>query len=356
MTYVQLRETAARPLSHRQATSLVGAGTRSVVSTARGSAADVRLLGGQVRVAVADAPTLTARASGDPGGAQVRWAAPVVTVGVGGQERTLPADGSPIDFTSPDNPLLHVELSLGQPTDVVESANGTRASANASLLHVEVGLSEVTLLEANLFPLKAAATAPAGGVTCDAGSAGTDPNDAGDPGDSGSPGPGTPTPGDLDGDGLGNDEESDAGTNPVVADTDGDGLTDGREVDETETDPNDADTDGDRLTDGREVTKTRTNPKRKDTDRDGLTDGREVLRHAPGYRSCFSNPKRADTDRDRLKDGREVKHVRTNPCDWDTDDGGKSDGEEVRRGSDPLDRRSSPSNPRVARTAATSWW
>lgn len=357
-------------VSTRQSTALVGGGTRSVVSTARGSAADLRLLGGQLRVAVADAPVLTSTASGDPGGAQVRWRAPVVTVSLAGQERTLPADGSPIDFKAPDNPLLHVELSVGQPTNVVESANGTRASASASLLHVEIGLSAATLLEANLFPLKAAATAPAGGVTCGAGSldpdgdgltndeeesgsandgfgheptdptdadtdgdglddgdeiaGGTDPNDAGDPGDgdSGSPGPGTPTADDPDGDGLDNDEEQKAGTDPAIADSDGDGLTDGREVDDTRTDPTDPDTDADGLTDGREVDDTSTDPLKKDTDGDGLGDGREVDHTA-------TDPNDPDTDGDRLSDGREVRHTQTRPTDPDTDDDGLTDGREV---------------------------
>lgn len=358
--------------SVRQATTLAGSGTRSVVSTARGSAADVRLLGGQVRVAVTDPPVLTSTATGDAGGAEVRWSAPAVTVELGGQERTLPADGSPVDFTSPDNPLLKVELSVGQPTNVVESDDGTRASASASVLHVKIGLSEATVLEADLFPLRAVAAAPAGGVTCSVGSAdadgdgltddeetsgsanegfgreptdpgdadsdddgiddgaevaaGTDPNDAGDPGegDSGSEGPGTPTPDDLDGDGLGNDAETDAGTNPVVADSDGDGLTDGAEVKETSTDPTDPDTDADGLTDGREVDDTATDPGDRDSDDDGLADGREVD-------DTQTDPNDPDTDGDSLRDGREVAVTSTDPTVRDTDGDGLSDGREVRK-------------------------
>lgn len=59
-----------------------------------------------------------------------------------------------------------------------------------------------------------------------------------------------PSPDDLDGDGLTNDEEADLGTDPELADTDGDGLTDLQERDYT--DPFVADTDGDGFSDGDE--------------------------------------------------------------------------------------------------------
>ncbi|KQW53265.1 hypothetical protein ASC77_02955 [Nocardioides sp. Root1257] len=355
--------------STSQSTALTGQGKRSVVSTARGSAADLRLLDGQLRVAVTDAPTLKATASGRDGGAKVSWNAPAVTVSLAGQEQTLPVDGSPVDLTSPDNPLLHVELSVGQPSDVVQRADGTRASASASVLHVVASLGSAdagtTVLDADLFPLRAAATAPAGGVACGAGSldsdgdglsddeetsgsandgygneptdpakadtdgdgvddgdevaADTDPNRGG-----GGTGAGQPSATDLDGDGLANTAEPDYGTDPTVADTDGDGLVDGREVSGTHTKPTVADTDKDGLKDGTEAIRLHTDPRRKDTDRDGLTDGREV-------RKTHTRPTRKDTDRDGLTDGREVRKTHTRPTRKDTDRDGLGDGREVLR-------------------------
>ena len=58
---------------------------------------------------------------------------------------------------------------------------------------------------------------------------------------------------DSDGDGLPNDLEYDASSNPTVADTDGDGLPDGAEITDG-TNPLATDTDGDGMPDGWEVT------------------------------------------------------------------------------------------------------
>jgi hypothetical protein len=64
----------------------------------------------------------------------------------------------------------------------------------------------------------------------------------------------TNSSGDLDGDGLTNDQETNIyGTNPNNPDTDGDGLTDGQEVLTYQTNPLVKDTDGDEFTDGQEV-------------------------------------------------------------------------------------------------------
>lgn len=58
---------------------------------------------------------------------------------------------------------------------------------------------------------------------------------------------------DYDSDGLTNEEEVIAGTDPTDDDTDGDGVTDGDEVDTHGTDPLDTDTDDDEMDDGWEV-------------------------------------------------------------------------------------------------------
>ena len=90
------------------------------------------------------------------------------------------------------------------------------------------------------------------------------------------------TGGDADGDGLNDEAEFAAETNPTVNDTDDDGLTDGVEADPTEagysgTNPLLADTDGDGRTDGAEVNDAPlSDPLDRDSDDDGVVDGVEV--------------------------------------------------------------------------------
>ncbi len=187
--------------------------------------------------------------------------------------------------------------------------------------------------------------------------------------------------GDSDGDGLGDIQEGDLGTDPENPDTDGDGIFDGPEVfggapgfpDNNITNPLNPDTDADGLCDGgrnasfRGVTcvtgedtnsngrrePTETLPTNRDTDGDGVSDGREVLGNYPGPLDTFlarpgfqSNPLDADTDNDGLDDGEEDTdgngffepgRNETNPTDPDTDDGGELDGSEREAGRDPVD-------------------
>jgi hypothetical protein len=190
---------------------------------------------------------------------------------------------------------------------------------------------------------------------------------------------------DSDGDGLPNDQEVKAGTDPNKADTDGDGLTDAQEVlglarTTCRTDPLNRDTDGDKIFDGTEyngfvmkkkvttrrhhtepIGLVRTNPCARDTDGDGIKDGKEVsgkkvrqvVRAKGGpylLKRLYSDPSIADTDGDGLTDKQEVtgsknkahgRH-RSDPLNSDTDGGGVSDGREVKLGSDPSDIKSAP--------------
>ena len=101
-----------------------------------------------------------------------------------------------------------------------------------------------------------------------------------DPFDDGSTLPVNGASGDIDGDGLNNLAEYNAGTGGNNPDTDGDGLNDGTEEMAAGTDPLLADTDGDGLEDGDEVNGTTpggfdSDPTVVDTDGDGQTDGGE---------------------------------------------------------------------------------
>ncbi len=133
---------------------------------------------------------------------------------------------------------------------------------------------------------------------------------------------------DSDGDGLTNDQEVDAGTDPLTADAyadpDNDGLTNMEEI-SLGTDPNNADTDNDGLTDYDEVRTYQTSPLNQDTDADGLKDGEEVTTY-------FTSPTNPDTDADGLGDGWEVKYGQNltilDPTKADTDNDGTLDGEE----------------------------
>ena len=80
---------------------------------------------------------------------------------------------------------------------------------------------------------------------------------------------------DIDGDGLSNQDEALAGTDPRLEDTDEDELSDGEEM-TFETNPLADDSDEDGLTDGTEIG-IGTNPLAKDTDGDGFDDQQEVL-------------------------------------------------------------------------------
>ena len=105
---------------------------------------------------------------------------------------------------------------------------------------------------------------------------------------------------------------------PLPGDSDGDGLLDEDETNLYGTDPDDADTDGDGLIDGEEVLTIGSSPLDTDTDGDGISDFDEVNHDGdPGYdpyhptlnpEGTDLNPAEADTDGDELADGWEMDH------------------------------------------------
>jgi gliding motility-associated-like protein len=171
---------------------------------------------------------------------------------------------------------------------------------------------------------------------------GTDPLNACDPVSSGI---GTD---DCDLDGLTNDEELLAGTDPNNPDTDGDSLQDGEEVNfgTNPLDPCDpdinavstADCDGDNLDNaGEELAGTDNN--NPDTDEDGIIDGDEVLNGSDPLDSCSPNAGAVgtnDCDEDGLINEEEIFYG-TDPANADTDNDGLNDGEEINGASNPLD-------------------
>ena len=153
---------------------------------------------------------------------------------------------------------------------------------------------------------------------------------------------------DPDQDGLTNQQESAAQTDPDDPDSDDDGLLDGEETDSNPlspdsdgggdndfvevqrgTDPRvagDDDPDRDGLNNARED-ELGTLPNNPDSDGDGLDDGEED--------ALGTNPLYADSDLDGLEDGEEVLLHGTDPRHVDTDRGGVEDGVEVNEGTDP---------------------
>jgi len=137
---------------------------------------------------------------------------------------------------------------------------------------------------------------------------------------------------DQDGDGLSDESEQAAGTDPLNPDSDGDGMLDGFEVQFSfdPLDPTDAalDADADGLTNLAEQN-LGTDPRNADTDGDGLSDSDEVNVH-------LTDPLVADSDADGLSDFDEVTVYGTDPNNPDTDGDGATDGAEVQAGTDPL--------------------
>ncbi|HWJ65644.1 MAG TPA: Ig-like domain-containing protein [Nocardioides sp.] len=136
---------------------------RSVESTSTGTISSLTLLNDAVQVLIGGSPTLTATASGEPGGATVTYDRPTVQVVALGTTTTLQVGVA----TTISIPLVgSVTLQLGTPT-VTTTADGQNAVGDVSLLTIDVtllgGLGTTSI---EVLPLHAEAHAPAGGVQC----------------------------------------------------------------------------------------------------------------------------------------------------------------------------------------------
>ncbi len=152
------------------ATSLfdTGGGTAGLRSTATTQVTGVVLFAGtanQVTINVLAPPTVTAEASGQPGGAKVTYTAPVLQVTVpGGQTFTL--DAATANQTLDIPALLHLELGTLTKT---EAADGTSASGQADLLRITLLTNPLPLTAADISIAAGSVSAqvPSGGISCD---------------------------------------------------------------------------------------------------------------------------------------------------------------------------------------------
>ena len=168
--------------------------------------------------------------------------------------------------------------------------------------------------------------------------------------------PAGPAQTDTDADGLTDEFERLAGTDPTTIDSDGDGLSDAYEAMASHTDPLLADTDHDAVADATEIAQggdagtvpgsayvvgeglfaENVRGGAKDTDADGLSDHTEQL--------VGTDQTKADSDADGLSDASEAS-LGTDPTLTDSDVDGVADGLEVNAGSDPLGARGGPFAP-----------
>jgi hypothetical protein len=134
---------------------------------------------------------------------------------------------------------------------------------------------------------------------------------------------------DADGDGLNDEDEFAARTDPTKPDSDEDGLSDADEVAGTQN-PFTAGVLGEAPGDP-------TDPLVVDSDGDGIDDATEV----GNENGAVTDPNSTDTDGDDLDDAAEIA-LGTNPNNADSDNDGASDGQEITLGSDPLNGNSKP--------------
>jgi hypothetical protein len=116
---------------------------RAVLSQALTQLSGLDLFG-QIHVGVVEPPVLQASATGLPGGAQVTYNAPILTVEMPDQEPQVLEPGEPQTFALPDNPLVTLTLTAGEVVTSTASPDGTSASGSAYMLHLAVSVTPDT--------------------------------------------------------------------------------------------------------------------------------------------------------------------------------------------------------------------
>ena len=139
---------------------------RAVQSRAVGTLSGVSLLGGAVTVDMAGNATLTATADGTPGGAELSYDTPVVSVTRGSTTTTVEV-GDSLTVDLGDTGL--VVVTVNAPTQQADPA-GFGANASVAVLSVEARLgpaaSPLGTASVDLLPLTVSAAVAAGGVDC----------------------------------------------------------------------------------------------------------------------------------------------------------------------------------------------
>ncbi|MCR1781552.1 hypothetical protein KVF89_03315 [Nocardioides carbamazepini] len=336
-------------------------GASDMVSETSTSVGDVRLLtavAGGITIRLSDDVVTRATSDGATGTASVvtpNLTADVIVAGLPIAEVT--AGGGLLDVPITLG-LANVSLKVGLANFSDTSTGATGKGALDAVLRVQLSAD---LLGAELADLDLAigagtveATAPTGGVECDAldpvaatvistPADGTTVTDA-TPTISGTAEPDSTitlvidsgTPITVPVDGTGNwthtpTTDLTEGSHTITADGDANGTG----VDDTTTFTVDTDLDDDGLTAAEEA-EHNTDPNDPDTDDDAINDGDEVSGAGNEYDGTATSPTDDDSDDDGLLDGEENDHS-TNPNDADTDGGTVDDGDEVDDGTDPLD-------------------
>lgn len=142
-----------------------GIANRGLKSTGATQVAQISILGGQILVKVVGTPTLTAEATGKPGGAKVDYTPAILTVSIAGNDITLDPDNPLPPIALPGNPLIN--LSIPAVTKTI-AANGTKASGDTAILHLDVlsALGTPPLVSADIGKTHVDATVPNGGINC----------------------------------------------------------------------------------------------------------------------------------------------------------------------------------------------
>jgi len=177
-----------------QLVTVSGQSTDGLESSAETQLTGVTLLSGTpnaLTINVVAPDEISASATGTPGGAKVTYQEPILDVVQGGKDLgSLDAANPSMSIGPLSGPgglnLGIISLSIGSPTNVTQSSDGTHASGGISLLHVSVPAVALgspiplpagvpTVLDLEVSPLTASATVPSGGVSCPSTSGGSNP-------------------------------------------------------------------------------------------------------------------------------------------------------------------------------------
>lgn len=139
---------------------------RAIIAESTSTLGDISLLNDLVTIEVNGAAHIIATATGEPGGASIEYTPPDL-VRVDADLPGFPRDlipGQSVELSLLG--LFSVTVGLGEPTSVVEEADGTEAGARVPVLTAQVELLGAPVLDAVLSELSVNASVPEGGIAC----------------------------------------------------------------------------------------------------------------------------------------------------------------------------------------------